>query len=280
MKREENNKRPSGSEYNSNEQESLGFQSEFRKKGAGNIRDLCEIKKVDSTTTHLPKNRFMKMGVILSHPFSACLIGGTGSGKTNLLVNMLTRKEFYKGYFKDIFIFTPSPSDGMLEHLISEGVVDEDHIISEDMIEELNSLIKSQEEECKKSFKRSRRTLVIFEDVSSNHKLMNSKSFKKCFVQNRHLNMSCFALFHKYKILPRMCRLNSHGIFFFKSSNSENEAISEDHCPPGMTKQKFLDMIEYATTQLSHETNSKPFLFINTQQGLQKRYNKTLGQAL
>lgn len=46
--------------------------------------------------------------VLPQHPFQLQMSAQPGSGKTNLLVNFITRPEFYKGYFHRIIIISPS----------------------------------------------------------------------------------------------------------------------------------------------------------------------------
>lgn len=45
---------------------------------------------------------------ILAPPFSLFVNAPKGSGKTTMLINLLTRNEFYKGVFNDIFWFSPT----------------------------------------------------------------------------------------------------------------------------------------------------------------------------
>ena len=61
-----------------------------------------------TSKTKVKSNDMMDSGVIPKHPFRAILSGSSGSGKTNLLIHLLTQKEFYKNYFNYIFIISPT----------------------------------------------------------------------------------------------------------------------------------------------------------------------------
>ncbi len=66
-----------------------------------------EIKPIPEKTRH-PDVEYKD--VLLQHEFTLALIAPKGSGKTTLIVRML---EFYKGYFHNVFIFSPTiKSDG------------------------------------------------------------------------------------------------------------------------------------------------------------------------
>ena len=68
------------------------------------INDL-EIKPLNvinytckqSKTEHLPRI-----------PFRQMILGNSGSGKTNNIVQQITNKNFYRGCFSRIFVFSPS----------------------------------------------------------------------------------------------------------------------------------------------------------------------------
>ena len=46
--------------------------------------------------------------VVPKHPFRMILSGASGSGKTNLLLHLLTTKDIYKDYFDVIIICSPT----------------------------------------------------------------------------------------------------------------------------------------------------------------------------
>ena len=235
-----------------------------------------DIKVIDSKTTHFKGyNTNQKNNTIPKHPFSALMCGSTGSGKSNLIVNLVTRKKYYKGFFDEIYLLTPTPNDDMQ---VQMGIPEE-NVISEDFIENLDEWVKEQEAEIdSKGITKSPKTLIIFEDCTSNKKLMRSKSFIKAFVQNRHLNLSVMVCCHKYKALTRTCRMNCSTICYFQASKTEDEALTADHGANGLNKNEFLSLVDFATTP--DESNKKPFLYINVKIPMKTRYRKCFSTIL
>ena len=47
-------------------------------------------------------------GILPTHCFRSYIVGASGSGKTNLMLNLLTRPGFYLNYFDRIFVISPT----------------------------------------------------------------------------------------------------------------------------------------------------------------------------
>ena len=67
-----------------------------------------EIKSNDTEQSKIPLRKSMKDGVIAKFPSSVCFSGRSGSGKTCLLMNMLTNEKLLKNYFHYILVFSPT----------------------------------------------------------------------------------------------------------------------------------------------------------------------------
>jgi hypothetical protein len=234
------------------------------------------IQGVKSKSVNIPVNPNMKAKLIPAHPFSLNNVGKSGSGKTNVLIYMLATPGIWRDYFQRVYLFGHTvKTDGMYQHLN----VPKKNVFTSDMVDNLDDVISKLEKESKdKGPQHMKRTLIIFEDVSSNRDLLRSKSFTKCYVQGRHLNMSVIANSHKYKILPRIARLNCKGIFYFPSTMDENEQIAADWQPAGMTKKDFIKLIQYAHTPT--KDMPRPFLYINQQADEPERFRKSLSIML
>ena len=84
-----------------------------------------DIKPIETKKTTLPQRALMKKGVLMKHPTFTYIVGRTGSGKSNLIINLLTRKDFYgpkkeggKGYFNEVHVWSPTcKTDDLYEHL-------------------------------------------------------------------------------------------------------------------------------------------------------------------
>jgi hypothetical protein len=225
----------------------------------------------------VPMNDLMKDRIIPRHRESVLFVGASSSGKTTLLIWMLTQKHIFKDYFDKIYLFSFSgKSDPSFENLN----LPKDCIITEDMINKLTEVLDKQQKVVETNgINNSKKILIIFEDVSSSPKFMRSKNFTKAFTALRHVNASVWCCCHKYSTVPRICRLNSMNLFLFPAPNSELEAISDDHMPPGLNRREFRDLVRYAWKKDKEQV--KPFLYINMKTGsFNDRYRKGFSEML
>ena len=66
-----------------------------------------KVRKIPTNKSKIKQTPNANRGLIPSHPFRWYICGASGSGKTNLLLTLLTSQAFYKNYF-DIFIISPT----------------------------------------------------------------------------------------------------------------------------------------------------------------------------
>ena len=64
-----------------------------------------QISAYETNKSKIKTNTAMDLGYIPKHAASVLIVGRSGSGKTNLLIKLLTEKFFYKDYFDLIFLF-------------------------------------------------------------------------------------------------------------------------------------------------------------------------------
>jgi len=212
----------------------------------------------------------------IKHPFSMGVFGCSGSGKTVLTCSLLLNKNMFKKYFDFVYLLTPT---GGADDSFQQLGLPKDQIITDNFIEELDKIIKEQEAEVEsKGVDKANKVCVIFEDLTSLKKLMNSSQFLKAFVQNRHLNMSCIAVCHKYRALNRTARMNCNHHIIFPATRSEMQIIADEMQTANVTKQQFFDLMTYAWTP--DKNNKKPFLWINQKVEPVDRYRKNLTQII
>ena len=72
------------------------------------IDESLIISAVKTSKNKVKTSNMMNTHIIPKHPFRAIMSGSSGSGKTNLLIQLLTNKKFYFNYFQVIFIISPS----------------------------------------------------------------------------------------------------------------------------------------------------------------------------
>jgi len=229
-----------------------------------------DIKYIKTDKSEIPQLPLMLEGVIPRHPSSCLFSGGTGSGKTNLIVNLLTRPEFYKDYFDVIFYFCGS-SDCLFETI----GIPEQNIFYDNFEENINFILETQNEIIKENqIQKSPKILIVLDDLISNKKLLNTKAVKTLFIKNRHYNISTWITTQSFCEVPRVNRLQCQNIFFFKGTLSEQKRISEEFCAGGKSINEMYDIINKATCE------DYSFLFINTFNKPNERYRKNFKEIL
>lgn len=160
--------------------------------------------------------------------FFYIIVGKPQSGKTTLLINMLTNKEIYKKVFDKILICMPSNSRKSLKNDIFEDLpLDQQfETISEDLY---NKIVKNkedfeqikEEEKQKKLKSRTRHQLLILDDVTAYLKDQDNQTIlTELSTNRRHLNLSIIVLVQFLRSIPRPIRLLATDVIFFKSSNN------------------------------------------------------------
>jgi len=229
------------------------------------------VYKIDKNQQVLPPS--MTQNQIPAHPFRILNSGASGSGKTMLMVNLLKRKNFMAGFFDQIFLFSPTAKGDSMQQFLE---IHNDHLESDldtHGVEHLNYIFDRQTELVEqKGYLKSPKVLILFDDIISSPKFMNSSVFKKCFIQSRHINMSVCVCTQKYHSVPRICRLSATDIFFFPSAQSEIKRISEEYTPANKTTTQFTRLIEFATDE--------PHSFLYICNKSDRKYRKNLSQYI
>ena len=70
-----------------------------------------DIVPIETSKNNIPQKKASKDGVMPNYPFSCVISGRSGSGKTQLLLNMLTRKDLLGDYFHKILVFSPTAGE-------------------------------------------------------------------------------------------------------------------------------------------------------------------------
>jgi len=216
----------------------------------------------------------MRKHIIPTHPSSVIFNGSSGSGKSTLLANLLTRPEFYEGYFDTIHLFSPT---GATDDLFSNLDLPEENIHMELDPAELEDIMQTQKDAIaakKGKLHLCDKMLIIFEDCQANHRFMNSKPFLRCFIANRHYGISTWLCGQAYNRTPRACRLQANNLMVFRGSGSEMEILAQEYCPPGMRKKAFLKMIDQALEE------PHTFVHINQRVPHAERYRRNLDEIL
>ena len=235
-----------------------------------------KIEAIETAKSKTPLKSVMKQGVLPKFPFSMMISGRSGSGKTNLLMNLLSRKEFLKGYFHYIIVYSPTA-----------GTYDDSYIVlnlpsenfKNDFSEkDLEDLIQSRKDLIDKKgiewVTKNSRVLIILDDVIANRDFLNSPAALKAFALLRHYQVAIIVLMQSYNKLPRALRINANAVAVFPSSQSEVEVLLDEITPAGLKKKEFQKVIEYCTD------GRYDFLYINNHADPGKRVRKNLDEII
>jgi hypothetical protein len=170
-------------------------------------------------------------------PMRIAIIGSTGSGKTNLLVNLVGHPDYYGDCFEgeNIYIISGSlKNDQKIKNLVKLKDIPTSNLFdryNENEIQILYDYIKDKfnEEELDKELTPHRR-LIIFDDISFSGGLKNKQFgvITEMICNSRKINVSLIFTSQKYSHLSTCIRTNLSGAIFFQVSSRELELITED----------------------------------------------------
>lgn len=235
------------------------------------------IDVIETAKSKTPQRQAAKDQVMPRFPFSMMITGSSGSGKTNLMINIMTRPELYGKYFHRIAIFSPTAgsADDMYKKL---GPIPKENFIATMTPDHLESIIdhrkKLIEEKGIEWVAKNDRMVLILDDVVAERNFLESPEALKMFALLRHYLCSVIVMVQSYNKLPRALRLNANAIMVFPSLQSEIAVLKDEITPPGISKKDFEKVIEYATD------GRYDFLYINRHADPGKRVRKNLDEII
>lgn len=178
---------------------------------------VCDRPISDDIQDPLPK---------LAH--FASLMGSAGSGKTSLMINMLTSKGMYKNAFDHVHLCCPKNSIGSLKDDIWEGHPSDKIHDSLDYIT-LDTIAKKCEDRAKTK-PHGETTLLIIDDMTAFLKKHEIEDKMREMIYNRrHLRLSIWMLVQSYISIPLAVRKTLSHFFMFRPRNKkEAESIWEE----------------------------------------------------
>ena len=185
---------------------------------------------LDNITNDNNNNHNEKWPYIPDHPYIILIIGGSGSGKTNTLLNLINeQKDIDK-----IYLYAKDLSEPKYEYLITnhENAGIEHLNDSKAFIECSNTMDDIYENINNHNPNRRRKILVVFDDMIAD--IMTNKKFqsliKQLFIRCRKLNISLVFITQFYFSVPKDVRLNSTRYLIMKINNKrelQNIAIND-----------------------------------------------------
>lgn len=165
------------------------------------------------------------------------IVGAKRSGKSSLILSLLSHPKLYKGHFGNIFMISPSVSDGKMLPLIKELQKEEKFFteLTEANIQKILDTIKAEQDALKMKEKKLKKklppiyNLLILDDVMADM----PRSFKKnkitsLFMNARHYCLSTMIVSQVYKGIPSQVRKQTDILYTFPLVKKEREAIMED----------------------------------------------------
>jgi len=199
------------------------------------------------------------------------IVGSKRSGKSSLILSLLSSPKLYKGHFHNIYMISPSSSDGkmipLVKELDSQGKFYKE--LNEAVIEKILNEIKAEQDAVKMKEKKLKRklppiyNLLILDDVMADL----PRSFKKnkitsLFMNARHYNLSTMIVSQVYKGVPAQVRKQTDIIYTFPLVKKEKEAMCEDwDIPEEVFEAAFEDESDHPFLTLNVVSKSHPCFF-------------------
>lgn len=197
--------------------------------------------------------------------FFYIIVGKPGSGKTSILVNMLSNSKIYKKVFTRVMLCMPKNSRLSLKDDIFEDLPEDQ--IFETINESILTKIRSNKEEFEQD-KEDRlqsgkkiifhHQLLIMDDVTAYLKQKeNMDLLIELATNRRHYNLSIILLVQFLRSIPRPIRFFTTSCIFFKASNNlDTEILREEYI--NLPKKQFDELLNFVFDNDSHD-----YLIIN-----------------
>ena len=232
-----------------------------------------QIKPFETSKSTIKHNTNQASLIIPKHPFSCILNGRSGSGKSQLMTNLMARDQFYKDYFDIVFLV--SPTAGVMDDLCQHLDLPEKRIINILDPATITKIMKVQEDLINKSgIANAPKLLIIYDDCQSDAKFLRSKPVVQSFIAGRHYNLSVFLCSQSWTRTERVCRLQCSNVMFFPGTESEIDLLVSEFCPPNTSKSQFRRLVKHATSENFN------FLHINLKARPDQRFRKNLDTYL
>ena len=153
------------------------------------------------------------------HPYRILIIGGSGSGKTNLLLNSIENQP----EIDKIYLYAKDPYEAKYQYLINirEKIGIDHHDDPKAYIEYSNDMHDVYKNINEYNPGKENKILIVFDDLIAdmiNNKKLNSL-VSELFIRGRKLNISVVFITQSYFKVPKDVRLNTTHFFIAKIPN-------------------------------------------------------------
>ena len=230
-----------------------------------NTKRIKKIKDIFDQSIVTKKNLF-------DLPFRIGLIGRSGSGKTNILINLLNDEFYGKDIDSDnIYIISGSlSSDNKIKDLVKRRKIPLENLYAGyDEIEQMDLYDMLQENYNIAVFNKEtpQHILLVYDDISFSNSLKNTSggAIDKFSCNSRKFLCNIIFTSQKYTQLSTTVRENLNGLICASCSDKQLEIISEDFNYMGCKK-------KFRTTFRSLTDDKFTFFICNLTNEKQNRY--------
>ena len=131
-----------------------------------------DITKIDVKQEKIKQPVAAQQGVLPEHPFRMYVVGASGSGKSNFILNLLTRKNMYKDYFDSIIVISPTAAHLDPNYKVLKLPDTNFFMPDEKVLERIMEIQEKQIEE--KGKVGASKTLLVLDDIISYKQFCNS----------------------------------------------------------------------------------------------------------
>jgi type IV secretory pathway VirB4 component len=225
------------------------------KKATGEIVNMYEkmpkrfLDNVENPNFHLHN---------LKIPLRACIVAPSGSGKSNLLVNLLSLFCDGDGTFADMTIITRNKDEPLYRWLVDK--CDQIRIV-----EGIHNTPKLD------SMDKKENHLVVWDDLVLSKDLSMVENY---YIRARKLNCSVIFISQSYFKIPKIIRNNCSYMILLKLSGQREVNIILSEFGLGVTKEQLIELYEYATKE-----KFSP-LIIDLEADKEQRFRKGLKEVI
>lgn len=180
----------------------------------------------------LKRDKHFKMHLIEPNSMICC-IGGTGSGKTNSLIDFISRKN---DAFHQIIIYSGSTTEEPLYQFLKQKMPEVEYFNDINEVPELNSFEDSKDLE----------KLIVFDDFINLPK-KDMKKINEYLTSGRKFGFTVFVMAQNYTSIPKVVLRNTNYFIIFKLNETYTiNHILKNYNLNNIDKDRFLSLYQDA----------------------------------